>query len=118
MKTLLISTAAAVLATSALAAEPKTTGAFLEITLKIDPAQRGAAVEVYKKFKAPFLTTAHGARSKELLVRDEDVQVLHGFDTTESAKAYLSSKLFSADVVGALKPLLKADPEVRIYAVP
>jgi hypothetical protein len=43
--------------------------------------------------------------------------VLHGFRTVEQAKAYLNSELFTADVVVALAPLLKADPEVRIYAV-
>jgi len=45
----------------------------------------------------------------------EDVQVLHGFDTTENATAYLSSALFTQDVVGGLSPLLKAEPEIRIY---
>ena len=41
--------------------------------------------------------------------------MLHGFDTVEDANAYLQSDLFSADVVGGLKPLLAAAPEVRIY---
>jgi hypothetical protein len=41
--------------------------------------------------------------------------VLHGFDTAEQANAYLTSKLFTAHVVGALKPLLDAEPDVRIY---
>jgi hypothetical protein len=49
-----------------------------------------------------------------LLVRDEDVEVLHGFDTAEQANAYLTSPLFTLDVVGALKPLLDAAPDVRI----
>lgn len=43
------------------------------------------------------------------------MQVLHGFDTTENATAYLSSALFTQDVVGGLSPLLKAEPEIRIY---
>ena len=55
------------------------------------------------------------ARLQELLVRDEDVEVLHGFETAEQANAYLTSRLFTADVVGALKPLLDAEPDVRIY---
>jgi hypothetical protein len=29
--------------------------------------------------------------------------------------AYLTSRLFTSDVVGALKPLLDAEPDVRIY---
>jgi hypothetical protein len=50
-----------------------------------------------------------------LLVRGEDVEVLHGFDTAEQANAYLESRLFTTDVVGALGPLLDAEPDVRIY---
>ncbi|MBV6305001.1 hypothetical protein KVP10_08880 [Candidimonas humi] len=91
--------------------------AYLQITLKISTANRPDAVGVYQKYKAPFLATAAGARSKELLVRDEDVQVLHGFDSKQNAQAYLESELFTTDVVAGLKPLLDADPEVRIYEV-
>ena len=49
-------------------------------------------------------------------MRDEDVQVLHGFRSISEALAYLKSNLFNEDVVTALKPLLKANPEIRIYA--
>ena len=90
---------------------------YLQITLKIADSNRAAAAEVYQKYKAPFLATVAGAKSNELLVRGEDVQVLHGFDSTESASAYLESDLFTADVVGSLKPLLDAAPDVRIYQV-
>jgi hypothetical protein len=31
------------------------------------------------------------------------------------AKAYLTSELFTRDVVGALGPLVSAAPEVRVY---
>lgn len=92
--------------------------AYLEITLNIEPANRPAAVDVYTKYKKPFLDTVPGALSKQLLVRDEDVVVLHGFDTTAHAADYLKSSLFNTDVVTALKPLLAANPEVRVYAVP
>jgi hypothetical protein len=88
---------------------------YLQITLKIAPANRPAAARVYQRYKAPFLDTVAGAKSKELLVRDEDVEVLHGFDSAEQANAYLTSRLFTSDVVGALEPLLDAEPEVRIY---
>ncbi|MCY1074179.1 hypothetical protein [Archangium lansingense] len=88
---------------------------YLQITLQISPANRPAAAGVYQHYKAPFLETIAGAKSKELLVRDEDVQVLHGFDTAQQASAYLESDLFTADVVNALKPLLDAAPNVRIY---
>lgn len=91
--------------------------AYLQITLQIAAENRAAAAGVYNKYKAPFLETAQGAKSKELLIRDEDVQVLHGFDSVTNAKAYLESKLFTDDVVTGLKPFLAADPEVRVYDV-
>lgn len=91
--------------------------AYLQITLKITDANRAAAASVYQKYKPTFIDTIPGAKSKELLVRAEDVQVLHGFDTIENAQAYLQSELFTADVSGGLKPLVDADPEVRIYEV-
>ena len=88
---------------------------YLQINLKIAPDNRSAAAGVYQRYKAPFLETIAGAKSKELLVRDDDVQVLHGFDTAEHATAYLKTTLFTSDVVTALKPLLDAAPDVRIY---
>lgn len=94
----------------------KETGAFLEITLKIDSDNRPSAVGIYSKYKQPFLTTIEGAISKDLLIRTNDVQVIHGFETEAQANAYLNSELFSKDIVGELGPLLAADPEVRIYA--
>lgn len=89
--------------------------AFLEITLKIDSQDRPAAAAVYSKYKQPFLTSVSGALAKRLLIRDGDVQVLHEFKSAADARAYLKSELFNNDVVTALKPLLKADPEIRIY---
>ncbi|WP_306317467.1 MULTISPECIES: hypothetical protein [unclassified Streptomyces] len=89
--------------------------AYLQITLRIEPGNRAAAAGVYEKYKQTFLDTVPGATSKELLVRDEDVQVLHGFATVADAQAYLGSALFTDDVVTALSPLLQADPEVRVY---
>lgn len=91
--------------------------AYLEITLHIAPENRAAAAGVYHKYKQTFLSQIPGATSKELLVRDDDVQVLHGFKNVEQAKAYLESAMFSDDVVTGLMPLLAAPPEVRIYAV-
>lgn len=91
--------------------------AYLQITRQIATENRAAAAGVYNKYKAPFLETVQGAKSKELLIRDEDVQVLHGFDSTANAKAYLESKLFTDDVVTGLKPFLAADPDVRVYDV-
>lgn len=89
--------------------------AMLEITLRIAPENRPAAAGVYAKYKEPFLRNIPGATAKTLLVRDEDVQVLHGFDSREQAQAYLVSSLFTKDVVEELKPLLEGAPDIRIY---
>ncbi len=91
--------------------------AYLQITLKIKNENRPAAAAVYEKYKRPFLDEVAGATSKELLIRDEDVQVLHGFSSEKNAQAYLETELFSNDVVGELKSLLEAAPEVHIYSV-
>ena len=91
--------------------------AYLEITLKIKDENRAAAAAVYTKYKKPFLDNIAGAKSKELLIRDEDVQVFHGFASQEDAQAYLTTDIFSNDVVNELKPLLEAAPEIRIYSV-
>lgn len=91
--------------------------AYLQITLDISNENRAAAAGVYQKYKTPFLTIIEGATSKELLVRDADVQVLHGFTTVAQAQAYLSSPLFTQDVVAGLTPYLNSAPDVRIYDV-
>lgn len=90
---------------------------YLEITMKIDEANRPAAAKVYNDYRAPFLKEIPGALTKNLLIRDEDVQVLHGFDSAEHAKAYLSSAMFQNDVFVGLKPLWSAEPDVKIYTV-
>ncbi|HHV09653.1 MAG TPA: hypothetical protein GXX75_05155 [Clostridiales bacterium] len=91
--------------------------AYLEITMKIEMANRAAAAKVYTDYRNPFLETIEGALTKELLIRDEDVQVLHGFDSAKNAEAYLSSEMFQKDVFVGLKPLWSADPDVKIYSV-
>lgn len=90
---------------------------YLQITMKISNDNRPAAAKVYTDYRQPFLDTIKGALTKDLLIRDEDVQVLHGFDSAENAQAYLSSELFQNDVFVGLKPLWDADPEVKIYTV-
>ena len=91
--------------------------AYLEITMQIENANRPAAAKVYTDYRQPFLDTIEGALTKDLLIRDEDVQVLHGFDSADHAQAYLTSALFQNDVFVGLKPLWSADPEVKIYHV-
>ena len=91
--------------------------AYLEITLKVSNANRPAAAGVYKQYKESFLKQIKGAKSKELLIRDEDVQVLHGFASVADANAYLKSDLFTQDVVKELSPYIDGAPEIRIYDV-
>ena len=89
--------------------------AYLEITLKVQKKNRPDAAEVYIMYREPFLKEIKGAKSKALLVRDDDVQVLHGFDNVENAQAYLKSPLFNEDVVAKLKPLMEDEPDIRVY---
>lgn len=91
--------------------------AYLEVTMKINPENREAAAKVYTTYRQPFLDDIEGALTKELLIRDEDVQVNHGFDSAEHAKAYLESDLFTQKVAPGLKPTWAADPDIRIYEV-
>lgn len=93
------------------------TKAYLEITMFIDKEKRGDAAKVYTTYREPFLKTIKGAVSKELLLRDEDVQVIHGFDSMENARAYLESDLFKNDVFTGLKPTWRKEPDVRFYEV-
>lgn len=91
--------------------------AYLEIIMKIDNANRPAAARIYTDYRQPFLDKIKGALTKELLIRDEDVQVLHGFDSAEHAQEYLSSEMFQNDVFVGLKPLWSSAPDVKIYTV-
>ena len=91
--------------------------AYLEITMYVSTSNRGAAAAVYNKYKQPFLDTITGATSKELLIREEDVQVLHGFESVLDAQNYLSTELFNNDVVKELAPLFDKAPEIKIYAI-
>ena len=91
--------------------------AYLEITMKINEENRSAAAKVYNDYRQPFLDTINGALTKDLLIREKDIQVLHGFDSIENANAYLESEMFKNDVFVGLKPLWNADPDVKIYSV-
>ncbi len=92
--------------------------AYLEITMTIDEENRPAAATIYNDYRQPFLKTIEGALTKDLLIRDEDVQVLHGFDSLEHAKNYLETDLFKNDVFVGLKPTWSADPDIRFYELP
>ncbi|UUX33568.1 hypothetical protein [Fundicoccus culcitae] len=92
-------------------------GAYLQITLDIKPENREAAAKVYTEYRQPFLNQIEGAASKNLIVRDEVVQVLHGFNTVEHANAYLDSDLFKNNVFVGLQALWSSDSVIDIYQV-
>lgn len=91
--------------------------AYLQITMVVPEKNRAAAAKVYNDYRQPFLDTIPGAETKQLLVRDEDVQVMHGFDSVEHAQAYLKSDMFTKHVFPGLKPTWTGNPDVRIYTV-
>lgn len=91
--------------------------AYLQSTMYIEEEKRPDAAKVYQDYREPFLKTIKGALTKDLLIRQEDIQVLHGFDSVENAQAYLSSELFKNDVFVGLQPLWSKDPEVKINTV-
>ena len=91
--------------------------AYLQVIMTIDPENRPAAAKVYNDYRQPFLDTVEGAFTKECLIRDEDVQVIHGFDSLEHAKAYLDTELFTTKVAPGLQPTWAADPDIRFYEV-
>jgi len=90
---------------------------FLEITLKFPEKNRSAVVKVYTENKEPFLKQIKGAQSKELLIRNEGVQVLHAFASVADVEAYLESELYKKALTNALAPYLDAAPDIRIYDV-
>lgn len=91
--------------------------AYLQVIMTIDPENRPAAAKVYNDYRQPFLDTVEGALTKECLIRDEDVQVIHGFDSLEHAKAYLDTELFTTKVAPGLQPTWAANPDIRFYEV-
>lgn len=94
-----------------------TVKAYLQVIMTIDEENREAAAKVYNDYRQPFLDNIEGALTKELLIRDEDVQFIHGFDSMEHAQAYLDSELFTTKVAPGLKPTWSADPDIRFYTV-
>lgn len=91
--------------------------AYLQVIMTIDPENRPTAAKVYNDYRQPFLDTVEGALTKECLIRDEDVQVIHGFDSLEHAKAYLDTELFTTKVAPGLQPTWAANPDIRFYEV-
>jgi hypothetical protein len=91
--------------------------AHLLITVKISESRREEMIDqVYEPNRTRFLERISGAISKNLLLRREDIAVLHGFDTVESAEAYLQSDLYN-QVVQLLAEYQEENPTVALYSV-
>ena len=93
------------------------TTAYLQIVLKVNLADRGELTNTYNKFKNSFLEQIKGATTHELLIGDEEVQLLYGFDNLEDAEAFLSTELYNNVVLVALKPLIFDNPKIRVFNV-
>lgn len=63
------------------------------------------------------MDTIASAVSNQLLVREDDVQVLHVFAYVAEVEGYLKSDLFNQDVVVELKLFFQAAPGIRICSV-
>lgn len=72
--------------------------------MTINPENRTVAAKAYTDYRQPFLDIIEGAPTKELIIRDDDIQVIHGFDSIEHAKAYLDSNLFKNKVTAGFHP--------------
>ena len=91
--------------------------AYLQITMFVDVDKKPAAAKVFFNYLQPFLGKIEGALTKELLAHDKNVQVIHGFDSLEHAKEYLSSNLFTKHVAPVLKPTWPVDLGNRLHTV-
>lgn len=83
--------------------------------MTINPENRPAAAKIYFDYRQPFLDNIEGALTKELLIRDEDVQVIHGFDSMEHARVYPETDLFKTKMAPGLQPTWAAEPDIRFY---
>ncbi|MFA5515544.1 MAG: hypothetical protein WDA20_04590 [Desulfuromonadales bacterium] len=91
--------------------------AYLQISLPVPPERRDEAItKVFLPSRQRFDELAEGAVSIDLLVRNEDLQVLAGFDTLEHARAFEKSPA-GRDLTGQLTKLAEKEPTVALYNV-
>ncbi|HGM6729189.1 TPA: hypothetical protein ACKQBZ_000225 [Stenotrophomonas maltophilia] len=89
--------------------------AYLELILLVSEAKRGAANEVFRLYKPKFLKTINGATSAEIEIRPEDMRIVHGFDSLQSAIGYVYHELLTSHINKRLKPLAYEEIVIRIY---
>jgi hypothetical protein len=90
---------------------------FVQVTLAIPESRREEAItRIFLPARQRFLDRSPGAVSMDLLVREEDVQLLHGFDTFENSRVYLDSGFFR-DLIGQLGETAEKEPVTALYNV-
>jgi hypothetical protein len=89
---------------------------YLQITLKIDNTNRPAAAGVYQRYKAPFLSTIAGAKSKELLVRDSNGELVRA--TSNDVGGIVDRRVFWMKGYGYAASMLSARLEDGSGAYP
>lgn len=91
--------------------------AYLQITLLIPPERREEAIsKVYLPNRLRILDRIEGAVSMDWLARQEDVQVLLGFDTLERAQGYQESPS-GRELTDALGAYAAKAPQPVLYTV-
>ena len=93
------------------------TKAYLQIALYVKNENAAAGAGVYAKYKESFLKTVAGAKSKELLVRDEGRAGASRLQQHGARKRVSKTELFEKNVVRELGSLLEKASQIRIYAV-
>ncbi len=91
--------------------------AYLQMTLQIPQTKREEAItKVYLPNRQRFLERVAGAVSMDMLVREEDLQILVGFDTLENARAYLASSA-GKEITSQLAGYARKEPVTAFYDV-
>ena len=90
--------------------------AYLQETFTLASTSREEMIlQVYAPHRPRFLGRVAGAVSINLLLREEDVQILYGFDTLESAKSFLESAYFG-ETDDLLAKYRKGSAALALYA--
>ena len=90
---------------------------FLQMTLLVSQARREEAItKVYLPNRQRFLERVEGAVSMDLLFREEDIQVLVGFDTLEHARSSLESPA-GKEMVSQFAGFTREAPRTALYDV-
>lgn len=91
--------------------------AYVVLTADVPADKRDSASRDYYMNKASFLNDIDGAVNKELLKRDQDLMIVAGFSSLDSANAFLSTELYQKDIFTGMKKYSSKEPVVQVYCV-